>query len=111
MMRIRTLTYRTCNLADKMKFFQTLVIYYKKEERDYQEVVVIAKAVPVKVRLSVQAVDMACLQKSLETLHMCVVAEAIQGENYSEQQVAALLIAMQKKLLENEEGRFVSTHT
>lgn len=59
-----------------------------------------AKAVPVRVTLSEQTVDMACLRKSLENLHICVVAEVIQ-EDYSEQQVAALLIAMQKKLLEN----------
>lgn len=59
-----------------------------------------AKAVPVKVVLSEQTVDMACLRKSLENLHMCVVAKVVQ-EGYSEQQVAALLIAMQKKLLEN----------
>lgn len=64
-----------------------------------------AKAVQVVVTLSKEAVDMTCLRKSLETLHTCVVAEAVLGQNYSEQQVAALLIAMQKRLLENEAGK------
>lgn len=56
-----------------------------------------AKAVPVRVKLSEEDVDSDCLRKSLEMLHICVVMEVFQKEGYSEQQKAALLAAMQKK--------------
>ena len=58
-----------------------------------------AKAVQVRVRFSEQAVDREYLRKSLEALHMNVVAEAVRGEHYSEQQIEALLFHMKKKLL------------
>jgi len=64
-----------------------------------------AKAVPVRVRLSENAVNPVCLQNSLEALHICVVMEVVREENYSEQQMAALLRVMRKKLLERMEGK------
>ena len=57
-----------------------------------------AKAVPVKVRLSEDAVNPICLQKSLEILHMCVVMEVIQEGEDSERQKEILLTTMQRKL-------------
>lgn len=61
-----------------------------------------AKAVPVKVRLSEDAVNPACLQKSLEILHMCVIMEVIRGEKYSDRQRKELLTTMQQKIVQYE---------
>lgn len=57
-----------------------------------------AKAVPVHVRLSRTAVDMEFLRKALETLHSCVVMEAIKEPCYSEQQRMVLCSTIQEKL-------------
>jgi len=88
-----------------MQLFETSVIYYNKGKKVYREVFLMAKAVPVRVTLSKEAVDTECLRRSLETVHMCVVTEVVLGENYSEQQAAALLNALQKRLMENETGK------
>lgn len=56
-----------------------------------------ARAVPIKVRLSKDDVNSVSLQKSLEILHMSVVMEVFQEGKYSEEQREVLLTTMQQK--------------
>lgn len=57
-----------------------------------------AKAVPVHVKLSRAAGDTDFLRKTLETLHICAVREAIQDSSHSEQEKMMLCSTIQGKL-------------